>query len=121
MLEARLTERTAKQGELLRAVMAELAPTLSAGRPATTSGVRVQAPAGADAPRGRGRPCKAAQEAAEATAQPVTERRGRGRPRKDGSRPARSIPEAASMEDAIRRLEAMKRNKDRGMNGLFEE
>lgn len=121
VLEARLTKRTAKQGELLRAVMAELAPTLPAGQPATPSRGRAQAPGSADAPRGRGRPRKTAPEGAEAAAQPVTERRGRGRPRKDGSSLARSIPEAASMEDAIRRLEAMKRNKGRGMNGLFEE
>ncbi|WP_278911692.1 hypothetical protein, partial [Deinococcus wulumuqiensis] len=67
----------------------------------------------------RGRPSVAA--AAEASS---GEKRGRGRPRKvAGAEPARSIPQASSEADAIRKLEALQLERARAekMVGLFEE
>lgn len=121
-LEARLRERTAKQGELLGAVMAELAPTITA-RPVAVSRARAAGPGGGAAPSGRGRPRKVAAEGAQGAGQQADEKRSRGRPRKDGAEPKRSILEASSVEDAIRRLEAQKLERAQGerMVGLFED
>ncbi|WP_345387964.1 hypothetical protein [Deinococcus aquaticus] len=52
----------------------------------------------------------------------MTARRGPGRPRKNPAEPTRSIPEATSATDAIRRLEALKIERATGTRqvGLFE-
>ncbi|MGM9319460.1 restriction endonuclease subunit S [Deinococcus aquaticus] len=142
-LDAKIAGQTSMQSALLASVMAAATPASAAPthRPAPA-----RAPAGEPVRRGPnrprkevteassedeevpvvrrkpGRPRKEPTEAVSAEATPVTERRGPGRPRKNPAEPTRSIPEATSTTDAIRRLEALKIERATGTRqvGLFE-
>lgn len=142
-LETALASQTGSQSALLASVMAAVTPASAAP---TRRAAPARASAGETVRRGPGRPRKEVAEAssehegatvvrrkpgrprkepAEAVAvegTPVMARRGPGRPRKNSEEPTRSIPEAASETDAIRRLEVMKVERAQGTRqvGLFD-
>ena len=142
-LDAGLVAQTNTQSALLASVMAAVTPASAAPtrRAAPTKAIVEQlARRGPGGPRREateassedtevpvvrrkpGRPRKEPAEAVSAEAPPGMVRRGPGRPRKNQTEPTYSIPEATSLTDAIRRLEALKIERAKGTRqvSLFE-
>lgn len=118
-LETRLAAQTNTQSALLASVMATVTPGSAAP---TRRAAPTRAPAGEPVRRGPGRPRKEVAEASSEDKEVTVVRRKPGRPRKNPTEPTRSIPEATSTTDAIRRLEALKIERATGTRqvGLFE-